>query len=334
MEIKEQYYKYNTRGDKPFALSDWFENSLTRAIARKDFVTDVQQLGNDLKQQLIEYRENNNVSTVAIGMSGGIDSALTASLFLNAGWRVIGNVMPVHQEQSETDRGIEVCKALDIEHNIIDLSHPYDVMVEFYRQVAVDFDKEYDENSLELRAESIRKGNIRARLRMITLYNLAAKHKGIVGSTDNFSELAAGFWTLHGDVGDVAPIQSLTKSWEVPALADQMMLPQSVIQATPTDGLGIDSGDESQFGHSYAELDLALLDMLHEYNVDAQDPISGAEPAELTDKDKQILKSVSWRIGNTVYKRANPINCEHPTCGDWRYQQLAQLDNKLIANNN
>ena len=79
MELREQYYKYNTRGAKPFKLSNWFENSLTRAIARKDFTPDVQQLGNDLKQQLIEYRENNNVSTVAIGMSGGIDSALTAS---------------------------------------------------------------------------------------------------------------------------------------------------------------------------------------------------------------------------------------------------------------
>tara|TARA_B100000212_G_scaffold274776_1_gene214320 strand:+ start:5304 stop:6287 length:984 start_codon:yes stop_codon:yes gene_type:complete len=327
MEIKELYYKYNTRDGKPFELSPWFESSLTRAITRKDFVTDIRQLGNDLKQQLIEYRENNNVATVAIGMSGGIDSALTASLFKNAGWRVIGNVMPVHQNEAETERGIEVCKALDINYNIIDLTHPYDVMVRFYKEVGVDFDKPCDdENSLELRAENIRKGNIRARLRMITLYNLAAKNRGIVGSTDNFSELAAGFWTLHGDVGDVAPIQSLTKSWEVPALAEDLMLPSSVIEATPTDGLGIDSGDESQFGHTYAELDLALLDMLHEH-----DQHSGAE---LTDKDRKILKSVSQRIGNTVYKRANPINCDHPTCGDWRYQQLAQLDNKLIASNN
>ena len=104
------------------------------------------------------------------------------------------------------------------------------------------------------------------------------------------------------------------------------MLPSSVIKATPTDGLGIDSGDESQFGHTYAELDLALLDMIHEH-----DQHSGEQ---LTDRDRKILKSVSQRIGNTVYKRANPINCDHPTCGDWRYQQLAQLDNKLIASNN
>lgn len=332
MDIRELYTKYNTRGDKPFELSSWFESSFVRAITRKDFTSDVQQLGNDIKQQLIEYRTNNNVDTVTIGMSGGIDSALTASLFLNAGWRVIGNVMPVHQEQSETERGIEVCKALDIEHNIIDLSEPYDTMIKFYSDQGIDYDENYAD--LEQRAAQIRAGNIRARLRMITLYNLAAKNNGIVGSTDNFSELAAGFWTLHGDVGDVAPIQSLTKSWEVPALAEQLMLPESVVTATPTDGLGIDSGDESQFGHTYAELDLALLDMLHEYNIDAQDPITGTQPDEINERDKKVLKAVKQRIGRTTYKRANPINCEHPTCGDWRYQQLAQLDNILIANNN
>lgn len=332
MEIREQYSKFNQRGDKPFELSPWFESSFVRAITRKDFTTDIQQLGNDIKQRLIEYREQHNVSTVTIGMSGGIDSALTASLFMNAGWRVIGNVMPIHQEQSETDRGIEVCDALGIEHNIIDLSQPYDNMIKFYSEQGIDFDENYAD--LEQRAAQIRGGNIRARLRMITLYNLAAKNNGIVGSTDNFSELAAGFWTLHGDVGDVAPIQSLTKSWEVPALAEQLGLPDSVVYATPTDGLGIDSGDESQFGHTYAELDLALLDMLHEYNINTQDPITGTTPDEMTDRDQKVLKAVQARIGKTTYKRANPTNVEHPTCGDWRYQQLAQLDNILIANNN
>ena len=59
-----------------------------------------------------------------------------------------------------------------------------------------------------------RQGNIRARLRMITLYNLH-KVAGVSGSTDNFSELALGFWTLHGDVGDIASSQSFKKSWEV-----------------------------------------------------------------------------------------------------------------------
>lgn len=326
MDIREQYYQYNTRGDKPFKLSNWFESSLTRAIARKDFNSDVRQLGNDIKQRLIEYREANGLDTVTIGMSGGIDSALTASLFMNAGWRVIGNIMPINQNSSETDRGIEVCKAFNIEHNIVDLTEPYNNMVNFYKSQGIDFDSEDD------RASLIRKGNIRARLRMITLYNLAAKHSGIVGSTDNFSELAAGFWTLHGDVGDVAPIQSLTKSWEVPALAEVLMVPTSVIEATPTDGLGIDSGDESQFGHSYAELDLALLDMLHEFDFNTEDVITGTLPNELTDADVKILEQVKQRIGRTVYKRANPINVAHPVCGDWRYQQLAHLDNNLTGN--
>ena len=62
---------------------------------------------------------------------------------------------------------------------------------------------------------------------MATLYNMAASHGGLVAGTDNYSELTAGFWTLHGDVGDISPIQSLLKSWEVPYLAKSLGVPRS-----------------------------------------------------------------------------------------------------------
>jgi NAD+ synthase len=309
--IKERYYQFNTRAGQQFELSPWFESSLERAIT----VT-----GKAITQQLLDYRKENGVNTVVIGMSGGIDSALTAALFQSAAWKVIGVVMPIHQNPEETARGIEACSALNIEHITVDLTQPYENLIQFYQDNDVDFNKELAGDAM--RKQQIRKGNIRARLRMITLYNLANKHNGIVGSTDNFSELAAGFWTLHGDVGDVAPIQSLTKSWEVPALAEHMCVPTSIITATPTDGLGIDSGDESQFGYTYAHLDLALLDMLHENNT-----------ANATPGDRKIIESVQQRIRSTAYKRVNPVNCAHPFCGDWRYQQLAQLDELLITNN-
>ena len=142
-------------------------------------------------------------------MSGGIDSALTASLFKEAGWNVTGLTLPIHQNPEETQRGIDACEALGITHKQVDLSDAYDNLISHLHEMP-------HPNGGDTKAEKVRRGNIRARLRMITLYNEAAKQQGIVGSTDNFSELSAGFWTLHGDVGDVAPIQSLSKSWEVP----------------------------------------------------------------------------------------------------------------------
>ena len=167
--------------------------------------------------------------------------------------------------------------------------------------------KEQEDVPEEIRDESekdtkIRRGNIRARLRMVTLYNLASLHKGFVASTDNFSELAAGFWTLHGDVGDVAPIQSLTKSWEVPAMAELQGVPESIILAKPTDGLGVANGDEDQFGCSYLELDIGLLS--RRYGLDS---LSNSE------RMKEVYNIVDSRVGSTTYKRINPSNLNHPT---------------------
>ena len=214
-------------------LSSWFLDRLEDLKNSDVYHDDIPTLGEELIKGLSEYRTKWNVENVFLGMSGGIDSALTAALFKNAGWNVTGLTLPIHQEPSETERGIEACESLGIEHLQVDLTQAFESYLEHATEVADanlhgrDF---YDSKDARVRG-----GNIRARLRMITLYNQASLHKGIVASTDNFSELAAGFWTLHGDVGDVAPIQSLTKSWEVPALAEHLGVPESIISAKPTD---------------------------------------------------------------------------------------------------
>ena len=161
---------------------------------------------------------------------------------------------------------------------------------------------------------------------MNTLYNLASLHKGMVASTDNFSELAAGFWTLHGDVGDVAPIQSLTKSWEVPAMAEFQDVPESIVLAKPTDGLGVANGDEDQFGCSYLEFDIVLLSEINgllNYN------LNGDIEDSYSERMKAVYEIVKSRVGSTVYKRQNPSNLDHPTQPD-RYDLLENLDNKLL----
>ena len=314
MDIKNKILEFNTRDGVAPELSPWFDFMLDEQIRMHIFEDNIEQLKDGLVRSLADYKSNNNLENIVLGMSGGIDSALTASLFKRAGWNVTGVTLPVYQEQSETDRGVEACKALEIDHVQVDLSDVYD----FYCKQN-NSDKELS-GKKESKAIKVRRGNIRARLRMLTLYNLANKLNGIVGSTDNFSELSAGFWTLHGDVGDVAPIQSLSKSWEVPALAEQMDVPASIISATPTDGLGVDAGDEAQFGFSYLQFDLVLLGLLSELETELRP----------SDNDLAIVDNVKTRIMSTGYKRVNPVNLNHPVRGNELYSALQNLDDKLL----
>lgn len=318
-QLKNVILEYNRKPQ----LSPAFDKLLDGYIKDGKYMSieKLQVLRNDIIQQLVSYANTYKISNVCVGISGGIDSALTASLFRDAGYHVIGVTMPINQIEEETDRGIETCQALGIDHRHIDLTEAYEqVIKQEFKLDAGLINKSVDSR--------IRKGNIRARLRMITLYNLAGASQGFVASTDNFSELAAGFWTLHGDVGDVSPIQSLSKSWEVPALAEMQGVPDSVVFAVPTDGLGVSSSDEDQFGFSYLEFDLALFKILE--NVDGVEfenvvsDIVGFKDA----KDKLIVDRVVDRIKGTTYKRFNPYNLKHTFEKD-RYDLLEKLDNQL-----
>jgi|TARA_R110000851_G_scaffold274449_4_gene427048 nicotinamide-nucleotide amidase len=318
-QMKHTILEYNR---KP-VLSPAFDKLLEGYIKSGKFLTveRLQVLRNDIVQSLVAYANKYKISNVVIGLSGGIDSALSASLFRDAGYHVIGVTMPIEQIEEETERGIETAKALGIDHRHIDLTDAYhDLLKQQYKLDAGLISNDY--------SSKMRKGNIRARLRMITLYNLAGASQGFVASTDNFSELAAGFWTLHGDVGDVSPIQSLSKSWEVPALAEMQGVPDSVVFAVPTDGLGISSSDEDQFGFSYLEFDIALFKLLE--NMDGVEfehspaDIAGFKNVE----DKLIVNEVVDRIKGTTYKRYNPYNLKHTFEKD-RYDQLDKLDNQL-----
>lgn len=312
--LKDQILKYS-RQQNLSPLSPWFDCTLDTLIDRQVYVTESQleSMTTQLIHGLWDYRKKYSVDTAVIGMSGGVDSALTAALFNCAGWRVIGVTLPIHQNVEETDRGIEACRALGIEHRHIDLTETFERLLSSVRL--------YDA-TIDNTESAIRRGNLRVRSRMITLYNLASMEKGLVASTDNFSELAAGFWTLHGDVGDLAPIQSLNKSWEVPKMAEFLRVPGNTVFATPTDGLGISNGDEDQFGFSYLEFDLVLLSMV----ADADFRFQGLDVAEL-----DTVNRIISRIKNSSFKRKNPYNLEHPMQTN-RFTGLTNIDNVLWAN--
>ena len=298
-------------------VDDWFLQRLERYIDSGVYPNKptLSTITDTIVDNLSAYKDKHGISDVAIGMSGGVDSALTAALFKQAGWTVHGATLPIHQKVDETNRGQENIDALRLEGYNFDLSDNFDSMQKFLG--------EYDSTYRGLQ----RQGNIRARLRMLTLYNLAHKVGGCVGSTDNFSELAAGFWTLHGDVGDVAPIQSLSKSWEVPAIAQMLGVPQATVNAVPTDGLGISNSDSDQLGMSYLEFDILLFDILSLPNISRetiQDYINTLQNEEIQNKAGLVLS----RVASTGFKRANPFNLDHPLFAD-RFDNLEILDRSL-----
>ena len=113
-----------SRQNSQGGLSPWFIRNLENQIDAGVFLVEgkLDQVGEALVRRLADYREQGGLSTAVLGMSGGVDSALTAALFKRAGWRVVGFTLPIDQNPNETARGVEACEALGLEHHNIDLT--------------------------------------------------------------------------------------------------------------------------------------------------------------------------------------------------------------------
>jgi NAD+ synthetase len=320
-----------SRQNSQGGLSPWFIRNLENQIDAGVFLVDgkLDEVGEALARRLADYREQAGVSTAVLGMSGGVDSALTAVLFKRAGWRVVGFTLPIDQDPEETARGVEACEALGLEHQNIDLTDLYQATIKAL--APADPDLPAGDTA------RIRRGNLRARLRMATLYNIAASQSGLVAGTDNHSELTAGFWTLHGDVGDISPIQSLLKSWEVPYLAKSLGVPRSTWAATPTDGLATGGTDEQQIGASYLEWNIMVAALQaafsrHGSALTRANLAAGLDvPLDVDERAQTVFRNVTGRIGGTWYKRVSPLQFEHPLLP--RLHSLALLDAQLFQPN-
>jgi NAD+ synthase len=209
---------------------------------------------NHIVEWLKEYATNASVKGFVIGISGGIDSAVTSMLCAKTGFPVLCVEMPIHQGFNQLNRAKEHIAQLkerfdDINSMEINLTSTFE---EFKTVLPLDLEKTAVEVSL---------ANTRARLRMSTLYYLAGVHGYLVAGTGNkVEDFGVGFYTKYGDGGvDLSPIADLMKS-EVYQIAKVLGVPDSIQVAKPTDGLFGDSRtDEEQIGASYNELEWAMI---------------------------------------------------------------------------
>ncbi|WP_373074006.1 NAD(+) synthase [Zeaxanthinibacter enoshimensis] len=202
---------------------------------------------------LRSYAEQAGMKGFVIGVSGGIDSAVTSTLCARTGLDLLCVEMPIHQGENQVTRADDHINWLqknfaNVRRQKVELTPIFDELVD----ALPDVEKEED------RFMSL--ANTRARLRMTTLYYFAALEKYLVAGTGNkVEDFGIGFFTKYGDGGvDLSPIADLLKT-EVYALGKELGIIESIMTAAPTDGLwGDDRTDEDQIGASYPELEWAM----------------------------------------------------------------------------
>ncbi|MCB0382556.1 MAG: NAD(+) synthase [Psychroserpens sp.] len=202
---------------------------------------------------LKEYATNARVNGFVVGISGGIDSAVTSTLCAKTGLEVLCIEMPIHQAESHVSRAQE---------HIAQLKQRFPNVKDTRTDLTPVFEEFKTEVSLEGKQSTVDMAlaNTRARLRMTTLYYHAGLLGLLVAGTGNkVEDFGVGFYTKYGDGGvDLSPIADLLKS-EVYAIGEHLKVPESIMKAAPSDGLFGDArSDEDQIGASYPELEWAM----------------------------------------------------------------------------
>lgn len=203
---------------------------------------------------LKQYAINARVKGFVVGISGGVDSAVTSILCAETGLPTLCVEMPIHQAASHVSRAREHISVLKEKYNNVtsEIADVTPIFEAFKGQVPAQADEA---------AVNLALANVRARLRMTTLYYFAGLNNLLVAGTGNkIEDFGVGFFTKYGDGGvDVSPIADLMKS-EVYLLGEYLKIPESILFAKPTDGLfGDDRSDEDQLGASYDELEAAMI---------------------------------------------------------------------------
>ena len=216
-------------------------------------IMNTEKVTNHIVNWLKDYATKAGVKGFVIGISGGIDSAVTSTLCARTGLEVLCLEMPIHQAPSQVNRALNHVAWLqnsytNVSMTKVNLTPVFDSLVAALPDVSNEEDR------------FMSLANTRARLRMTSLYYFAALKSLLVAGTGNkVEDFGVGFYTKYGDGGvDLSPIADLMKS-EVYELASFLGINKDIIKAAPTDGLwGDDRTDEDQIGASYDELEWAM----------------------------------------------------------------------------
>ncbi|MFD2211025.1 NAD(+) synthase [Virgibacillus halophilus] len=217
---------------------------------------------------LREQVEAANAKGLVVGVSGGLDSAVVAHLIKRAFPNdSLGVMMPLKSNPVDMEDAGEVVESCDLQSLTIDLTATHETMYsEIRKRLGNTFNQQNDRMA---------DANLRARLRMSTLYTIATNHHYLVVGTDNAAEWYMGYFTKYGDgAADLQPIIDLTKT-EVRELASYLGVPSQVVEKKPSADLWAGQTDEAEMGTTYdaidaflkgepvSEADQAIIDKMH-----------------------------------------------------------------------
>lgn len=228
-----------------------------------------------------KFKESDKTKAI-LGISGGIDSALTGFLCKKAGLDLYALILPYQKRGLK--EAIEVTEALKLAKNqimIIDITQLVDIQIK--------------ELQKKIKLDRIDKGNIMARQRMIVQYALARSLNGLVVGTENLSEYYLGYFTLYGDQAcDISPIANIWKT-QIYHLAECLRVPKEVIKRKPSADLWLGQTDEDEFGFTYKDADeIMYLFITKQYSKD-----------EIIKKgfSQKLVSKILTRVKATEHKR-------------------------------
>lgn len=290
-----------------------------------------------LVKETANYVKVNNLRAMVLGISGGIDSTVVAAIChevsKQTGILLIGRSLPIKNKSDEFATSVHVGEAFCNEFKVYRLERSYRATLFDACADAGDVNMAnsyYLDELEEMPSRTpIANGNLQARCRMMYLYDIASRYKGLVMSTDNQTEYQLGFWTIHGDVGDFDPIQDLWKT-EVYGLANYLQdhykskalrndyketcdnykamscAIYNSCKLVPTDGLGISNSDLEQIGaKSYAEVDdiLSRYIPFKEYRQKHGEPLHPHDEMAESDCWSQLCARHGEDVVNKVWDR-------------------------------
>ncbi len=261
----------------------------------------MEKIAKHIEIWLKDYCINSGLKGFVVGVSGGIDSAVTSTLCAKTALKVFALNMPIYQSKKQVSLSESHIKWLESNFSNV-------------KGVTVDLTPSFQtiENTIPQEIQDqLTMANTRSRLRMLTLYAFASHHKLLVAGTGNkVEDFGVGFYTKYGDGGvDISPIADLFKT-EVFALGKYLGVSDDIIKAPPTDGLWEDNRtDEAQIGASYPELEWAMrYEQRKSYIMDEYRDFNPDNFIVESDEEDKNLLSLRQKEVLSIYKKLNKMN--------------------------